>query len=252
MRLAVNTCCACVAGLLLLTAAPAGSAAGEPPSRRDVQAVVQQLKVDPNLGGVEKEKTLRFKKTDEEKPDPPKHETIAWLSNFFEWLAKTARVAVWVVGALLVALVLVGARRWAQTRGPGKLEPIPDLPSHVRNLDIRPESLPDDIGAAASAQWAAGAHLPALSLLYRGALSRLVHVYAVPIQGASTEDECVALSRLRLGAAPGDFVAGLVGAWQLAVYGARLPEEDRVIALCRDFDLHLRQAPPAAAQGSAA
>ena len=41
-------------------------------------------------------------------------------------------------------------------------------PSHVRDLDIRPESLPDDVGAAALALWQRGEQRAALALLYRG------------------------------------------------------------------------------------
>jgi hypothetical protein len=117
----------------------------------------------------------------------------------------------------------------------------------VRELDIRPESLPDDVGAAAAALWKRGEHRAALSLLYRGALSRLVHDHAVPIRAATTEGECLELARRALDADRGEFFTRLVRAWQLAVYGARLPEDADALALCRDFALHLRAAPQAEA-----
>jgi hypothetical protein len=60
----------------------------------------------------------------------------------------------------------------------------------------------------------------------------------VPIRAASTEGECVALARARLDAERGTFFARLVSAWQLAVYGARLPDAQQALALCRDFDAH--------------
>ena len=67
-------------------------------------------------------------------------------------------------------------------------------PTHVRDLDIRPESLPDDIGAAARALWDRGEHRAALALLYRGLLSRLAHVHRLPIRDSSTEGDCLALA----------------------------------------------------------
>jgi len=84
-----------------------------------------------------------------------------------------------------------------------------------------------------------------LSLLYRGALSRLVHQHAVPIRAASTEGECVALAAARLAPERSAFFGRLVSAWQLAVYGARLPESSSVLALCADFDTQFRAAPVA-------
>ena len=228
-----------------LVATPSKAAApAELPARTEVQAQVQILKTDPDLGGSRKEKTLRLKKTDEEKkPEHADNGAPQWLRSFFEWIARSARTLVWVLGALALALVLVSLRRWMRVRAPWQAEPPLVLPTHVRMLDIRPESLPAAIGAAAAELWQQGAHLPALSLLYRGTLSRLVHVHAVQIRAASTEDECVALAQERLPKETGDFVAALVAAWQLAVYGARIPDGQRVLGLCRDFDLHFGLAP---------
>jgi len=229
---------------LLLVAAPSGAAsAGAAPSRQEVQAVVKIIKADPELGGTHLKKNLKFKKTEEKKSEPIDPSPWLWLRDLFVWIERTARWLVWGLGAVAVALLLVGMRRWAKVRGQGLTRPPPTLPSHVRHLDIRPESLPQAIGTAAAALWNEGAHLAALSLLYRGTLSRLVHVHAVLIRAASTEDECAALARTRLATAPADFVTALVATWQLAVYGARLPDTDHVMGLCRGFDLQLGAVP---------
>ena len=126
------------------------------------------------------------------------------------------------------------------------------LPSHVRELDIRPESLPADIGAAVRELWLAGERRAALSLLYRGTLSRLVHSYAVAIGDASTEGDCVRLARAALPAPRADFVAALVHAWQLAVYGDRPLATEHVLRLCADFDRLLPDASAALAASPAA
>jgi hypothetical protein len=124
------------------------------------------------------------------------------------------------------------------------------LPSHVGSLDIRPESLPDDIGNAAAGLWQRGQQRAALSLLYRGALSRLVHAHGVPVRAASTEGECVALASTRLAPEAQAFFVRLVDAWQLAAYGGRLPGTAQVLAICGEFDLHLPDAAAAAAPAS--
>lgn len=235
--------------VLLALAVLAGSAsAAEPasaPTREQVNAELATLRADPDLAGTHKQKTLRFKEDSAEKK-PRKAEPnpfTTWLRGFARWMTEAGRVLVWVLGALTVALFIVGLRHWIRVRAGSVRGPGAALPSHVRELDIRPESLPDDIGAAAAALWQRGEQRAALSLLYRGALSRLVHQHALPIRAASTEGECVALAAVRLPPERSAFFGRLVQAWQLAVYGGRLPESSSVLALCSDFDTQFRAAP---------
>lgn len=214
----------------------AGQAASAP-SREQVQREVETMRADPELGGTVKQKTLRFKdqKKDAKKPDKDDG-TFAWLREFATWVTAAGRVLVWLVAAVLLALFLVGLRHWIRVRAGAVTGSAAALPSHVRDLDIRPESLPAHIGEAAAALWQRGEHRAALSLLYRGALSRLVHQHAVPIRAASTEGECMALAARRLAPERSAFFGRLVQAWQLAVYGARLPDHEGVLELCRAFD----------------
>ena len=214
-----------------------------PPSRQEVQAAAARVAQDPDLASKTKEKTLRFKQSDDKPKKPEASPRLKWLMDLLQWLTETGRLLVWVAGAVAVALLAVGLRRWIQARAEARMPALGALPSHVQSLDIRPESLPDDVGGAAAALWQHGEHRAALSLLYRGALSRLVHDHAVPIRAATTEGECLALARRTLDAGRGDFFARLVRAWQLAVYGARLPPEADALALCREFEQHLRAAP---------
>ena len=236
--------------LLLSLALLVGSTcAAEPasaPTRQQVNAELDTLRVDPELGGTQKQKTLRLKEQDPFKKPPPKTEPspfLAWLREFSRWMTDAGRLVVWVLAALAVALFIVGLRHWVRARGVDFKGTGAVLPSHVRDLDIRPESLPEQVGLAAAALWQRGEHRAALSLLYRGALSQLVHQHAVPIRAASTEGECVALAATRLPPERSAFFGRLVQAWQLAVYGARLPESSSVLALCADFDRQFRVAP---------
>jgi hypothetical protein len=219
-----------------------------PPSRADIEAATARVAKDPNLATKEKSRTLQFRKSDKPEDKKPDEKAQPWLDGLFKWMSETGRLLVYALGIVLVALLLVGLHRFIRARGDALLPRRANLPSHVQSLDIRPESLPADIGAAAAELWTLGEHRQSLSLLYRGALSRLVHGHAVPIRSASTEGECVTMARDRLSAPAGGFFARLVAAWQLAVYGARLPGDEAVLALCREFDAHL----PATRQGSAA
>jgi hypothetical protein len=198
-----------------------------------VEAAASAVRADPDMAGTRKVRTWRFKRDDKDRtapsPDP-------WLLDLARWLAESGRLLVWLGGAAALAALLVGARRWLAVHGELAPGARARLPSHVRELDIRPESLPADIGAAVRAAWLAGERRAALSLLYRGALSRLVHSLAVPIEDASTEGDCVRLARAALPAERGAFVARLVLVWQLAVYGNRPLETAAVLSLCDEFD----------------
>lgn len=219
--------------------APA-AAPGEPPARQQVQSAAARVRADPNLPGSKSEKTLRFK-DQAKKPEEKKKDSdgFAWLRDFVTKVSEAARLLVWALGALALAWLVIRIRRWVQVRAGGGRHRMAPLPSHIGSLDIRPESLPDDVGSEVASLWQRGQRRPALSLLYRGALSRLVHLHAVPIRNASTEGECVALSEGRLAPPSLAFFARLVAAWQLAAYGGRLPPTAGVLALCAEFDAQL-------------
>ena len=231
---------------------PAAASAPAPMSttEQDVAAAVATVRRDPNLGGPHTERRLQFKPDEKKrKPEP----TEPWILELLRWMAEAGRGVVWLIGAIAVALVIVLAWRWMRVRadaaaGRTAVQP----PSHVNDLDIRPDSLPDDIAGTARAWWQRGEQRAALSLLYRGALSRLVHEHGVAISGASTEGECVQLARQALSAAGGTFFAQLVAAWQMAVYAGRWPDAASVASLCDGFDAHFAAPRRAAAPGGAA
>jgi hypothetical protein len=206
---------------------------GAVPSDEQISEAVRQLKNDPNLPGLSKERVLRW--VDKKAPPPRPPTWIEWVANFFRWLARTSRFLFWGGVALLAGFLalylwrLLGTRVTRQTAGRFV------APTHVSDLDIRPESLPADIGAAARSLWQRGEQRAALALLYRGLISRLVHVHGVPIRGSSTEGECLALAAPRLAAVPQGYAARLVRTWQQSVYGGRAPAPEAVLALCDEF-----------------
>jgi len=225
--------------------APGRAAAITPEQVRQAASAVE---ADPKLGGKHMERKLRWKTSDDkderETKRPKREET--WVDGLAQWLAESGRLLVWLLGAAGVAILVVCARRWYLVNGGFRTGGAVVLPSHVRDLDIRPESLPDDIASAARALWLRGEHRASLSLLYRGALSRLVHHHAVPISAASTEGDCVALAGKLLPAEAGTFFERLVKAWLLLVYGAHTPDAELVMSLCDRFDAQLPVAAPGA------
>ncbi|MFG6488737.1 DUF4129 domain-containing protein [Roseateles sp. BYS78W] len=235
-----------LAVLLGCAAAHAQPVAASAPSvgASAVRAAASAVAADPLLPGNEKTKTLRFKDREDDKKKPPDKDDVNWWVDMMRNVSAGLRVAMWIVGAGLLIWVLLRLRDWLGGQsGAGTLAALP--PTHVGTLDIRPESLPADIGAAARALLGRGEQRAALSLLYRGALSRLVHTHGVPIRAASTERECLALAATRLAPAPQAFLTQLVAGWQTVAYARRQLTPDGLEALCAGFDAQL----PAAAPG---
>ena len=244
----------CLGLAAALTAPPAwaddaASAASAPMTVEHVQRIVAEMKADPALNGKHIEHELRWKNREPDrsgKTDAPR-----WLVRFVRWVSNAGRGLVWVLGAIAVALFAVFAWRWASVRSEALRARAELLPSHVNELDIRPESLPADIAGAARALCQRREFRAALSLLYRGALSRLVHDHRVAIRAASTEGECVRLAAAVLPASGSAYFERLVGAWQTEVYAGRPADPGAVAALCDSFDAHFAaptaQAAPAQA-----
>lgn len=242
MRLRLDVVLAVVVALAPLAGAAqpeAPLAAGEAPSRAEIREALERVAEDPNLATERTINMLRFKQRETVTDEPWwwswANAAARWFGGLFGFIAESGRLLVWVLGALGAALLVFYVTRLVRTRGMPRVPRAFAAPSHVRDLDIRPESLPDDVGAAALALWQRGEQRAALALLYRGLLSRLVHVHAVPIRASSTEGECLTLARPRLAEQSARYTAQLVEVWAAAVYGARAPAAGTVQALCADF-----------------
>jgi hypothetical protein len=209
--------------------------AGQVPSDQQIAAAVKALKADPKLGGMRKQRTLRW--VNDNKPHKVRHSSawMEWISGLFGWFAQSSRFLFWGAIAVLAGFLVVFLWRLLRDRSGSASADRFTPPTHVQDLDIRPESLPDDIGGAARQLWEGGEQRAALALLYRGLISRLVHVYGVPIRSSSTEGDCLALAAPRLEESPQRYASRLIRIWQLAVYGGHEPPADAVVALCDEF-----------------
>jgi hypothetical protein len=205
------------------------------PDQAQIARAIETVKADPNLATERTVRTLKW--ADESRPErssEPEPGYLGWLFQLIGWFAQSARVLVLVAVAILAGLLAIYLVRLIRSRGPSKVKR-PTAPTHVQDLDIRPESLPDNIGAAARTLWDSGEHRAALSLLYRGVLSRLVHVHNVPIRDSSTEGDCLRLTATRLREEQRKYVALLIQVWLQAVYGGQQPETASLHTLCDGF-----------------
>ena len=224
--------------------APPAPAVVAGPRSKAIEDAVGQLRDDPLLSGRHKEHRLEWQ------PKPDKKKKVDLDTSWLEWFAAlgrfindTSRFLLYGIVLVLVALLLVSARHLVQLRAFRRRAVAAAAVSHVRDLDVRPESLPDDVGAAAWALWQVGQVPAALSLLYRGALSRLIHRWHVPISASTTEGECLALARGTLAPPAQRYLTQVVRAWEANIYGNRTLSSAMGEALCTGFASRLDATP---------
>jgi hypothetical protein len=227
-------------GVVLAMAAPQARQAGAPgtaagrPSQEEIVRVLEQVKADPNLAPTRTIKMLRWKDTKAaaQRRTPA---WLAWLAGFFRWIEQSARLLVWAAAAVLAGFLGVYLLRIVRATRAEELGESFTAPTHVRDLDIRPETLPENIGLAARGLWDRGDHRAALALLYRGLLSRLAHVHRLPIRDSTTEGDCLVIAGTHLNEPRLDYTARLVRVWQRSVYGGVEATAETVYSLCDGF-----------------
>lgn len=209
----------------------------------EILDALEEVSKDPNLSPERKIRTLRWLGNGEQPPQR-KPGWLAWLEGLFQWIGGVSRLLFWIAIVLLLGLLAVFLKRvFSAIRYTPQSQTL-KAPTHVQEMDIRPESLPDDIGGSALQLWERNEHRAALALLYRGLLSRLVHSHAVPIRESTTEADCLTLAVPRLRADIAEYTTQLVRVWQHAVYGAREPDESNVRTLCARFNQSFPLASP--------
>jgi hypothetical protein len=221
------------------SAASGSAAAGSYLDRGEIHAAAAKLRADPNLGGEKTLRTLRWKEDQD-----PKATAAAprWVTGLIDFLAQSSSLLLWVAGAVCAAIAAVWMIRMLRRRVPAVATIEPRIVS-VHGLDIRPESLPDDIGAAALELLDQGREREALSLLYRGALSCAVHRHGVAIGASATEGEALRAVNATLDPGGAAYFSDLVGLWERAVYAGNAVTRERIARLCSSFRPSLQGAP---------
>lgn len=162
---------------------------------------------------------------------------LEWLLSSSESFATFGEFLLWLGGGALLAYLIYWflTHRELQRGGLGRSRNGQAVPSHVAGLDLRPDSLPEDPAAEAERLIEAGDYRGALSLLYRGALSSLVHQHALDIPVGATEGECRRLVAIQLGQDLHGCFSGLTSVWLNQAYGHWPPGRDQALRLCREW-----------------
>ncbi|MFV2030989.1 MAG: DUF4129 domain-containing protein [Gammaproteobacteria bacterium] len=228
--------------LLLITATPSTSYAAIDHDGASAGQLIDEVLKGEDFGQEKTVRKWRFKNLIEGNED----KIPEWLIALIEWWEKNVKfssadetpgtAAAWlkialIALAILLAIYLLYRYRGSLARRKGK-QKIDSAPELMFGLDVRPESLPDDVPAQAMELWRGGQHRDALGLLYRASLSRLIEQYAVAFKSSHTESECAALVRAQGIDSLSQYFAGLTRIWCHLAYGHESPEKGTMQELC--------------------
>lgn len=199
---------------------------------------IDEIYAGDDLRGYDCVQTWRLKDHDQPKakPDPSDVPDLSLL-------AAIAR-------AVLIATV-IGLCAWLLYRYRDRLRALlprteaPMAALEIAGLDIRAESLPDDVTAQVRAQWEHGERRGALALLYRATLSRLVQRHQLHLPQGATEGDCLqaaaqALARKQLDEAGHAVMATVTRLWLEGAYAGRWPDGAAIHHACDAWDARWR------------
>ncbi|HHL18392.1 MAG TPA: hypothetical protein ENJ33_01505 [Thiothrix sp.] len=163
------------------------------------------------------------------------------MGEFFEALGKILAVVfefgLWVLLAIVIFVLIIYRDYWlAFFQGGVQRAEKKAKPDILFGMDIRPESLPDNIAAVARQFWQQGQQREALSLLYRGGLMRLVNQDEVELEDSHTEGDVIKLSRRVLHKQREAYLEKLTHVWQRAAYAHRFPDDSEAEYLFQHWE----------------
>jgi hypothetical protein len=226
----------------------------KPPLASDASAeIIQQVMAEPIFNRFKQIETLEYTGKDDKDKDDLEL-TRSWLTELFEkigkFLAFIFEVMLWII-ALLVLFLLVKYRERLRL-GLGGLfkqrEEVYELPDMLFGLDVREESLPDNVSEQAMILYKKQDYRASLALLYRATLAQLVKNYHFNLAKGATEGDCLKWVTNVLSSSGTDFSGSgpseakkkyfieLTQAWQLTAYANRFISAEQMEKLCLNWD----------------
>jgi hypothetical protein len=203
--------------------------------------VIQQVLDDKDFGGKRTTDEWKLKEFEYESDDPASTADMSWLGDIVRALANVMEILLW-AGVILLAMFLIF--RISRMVNPDAFKTDNNdriVPAMVSGLDIRPESLPDDVASSARQLWQQGRHREAMSLLYRGTVSSLVHSYQVELTEGATEGDVLFSARPRLRSETHQLLDQITQLWQSIAYAHRQPGQEQALALFDHWQQHFGQ-----------
>jgi hypothetical protein len=170
-----------------------------------------------------------FGNSDMEKNTSSTTLSIAGILEFLMWTAiiGIAGYLIWQVLKYLEVITPKQSTRAEQN------EPTPEM---LFGLDVREDSIPDDLQARALRLWQEGRQRDAAGLLYRSTLSLLIHRFSFRFYDGYTEQECADIVNASDDRSLSEYVNRMTAFWQQVAYAHRNPADAIIQSLCKQWE----------------
>ena len=209
---------------------------------QESEKIIKEVMAEPVFNRTKTIETLKYIGPEGDSEEQDLEATQSWLTDLFETLgagvAFIFEVCLWVL--LLVALYFLIKYRDRLRLGFGRKQDddVGDVPEMLFGLDLREESLPDDVAAQALKLFQEQDYRAALALLYRATLAYLVKHYDFTLDKGATEGDCLELVTKKLSLpsqSAVEYFVELTQAWQITAYAHRQIPTEQMEQLCRNW-----------------
>ncbi|GAA0407557.1 DUF4129 domain-containing protein [Cocleimonas flava] len=162
------------------------------------------------------------------KNDPDKFSFADFFEPFAKIMGFIIEFALWILVAIVLFLLFYFRDSWLHLfniERKAKKESY-QAPEVMFGMDVRPDSLPDDIISESRKLWDNKQHRESLSLLYRGALIRLINIEHVQLKDSFTEGDVLKHSQKKISEAKHLFLDNLTNNWKMIAYAHRHPTNE--------------------------
>jgi len=214
-----------------------------PLAAQDSGKVIQQVMQEPIFNRFKSIDNLRYRENSkQDKVVNDKQNSYLWLLDLFEVIGNTIafvfEMGLWIL-ALLFIIILVKYREHLHFGFTHKHDSFDEgKPQVLFGLDVRKESLPENVSLQAMQFYQDNNYRAALALLYRAALSYMVRHYQFNLEKGATEGDCLVWikNNLPLSAeAERHYFIELTRAWQLTAYAHRNIPAAQMKQLCLNW-----------------
>ncbi len=189
----------------------------------------------------------RFIDLDDEQKKSEREKVPEWIINIVEYFERNdsnvvalSRGLEFFLWAILVGLIVFFVVRYREQLGGffnnfGAQTPVPDLPSSMFGLDIKQDSIPEDVIQAARSAWSSDQPRDAVAILLRSSLILLLHEHNCRFFDSDTEAECCDRIDQQAPQAVSVYMRKLVTAWQSIAYAHVAPSDAVFDQLCQQW-----------------
>ncbi len=191
----------------------------------------------------DKQKVTYWVRKDKSKK-PKKNPDEFSFEEFFEPFAKVMgfiiEFALWILVAIGLFLLFYFRDSWLHLFNIQRItkKESYQAPEVMFGMDVRPDSLPDDIIGESRKLWNDNKHRESLSLLYRGALIRLINHEQVQLKDSFTEGDVLRHSKKQITESKQLFLNNLTSNWKKIAYAHRHPSDPEMEKLFSTWVSH--------------